>query len=78
MYRLLCLCLCLWIGALSCADIVKVQKPATGILPELKIVNDSSGKALRISKLAVNVRVTGNVATTTFDITFYNDLDRQL
>ncbi|WP_165917279.1 VIT domain-containing protein [Flaviaesturariibacter aridisoli] len=76
MYRLLCLCL--WIGALSCADIVKVQKPATSALPQLKIVSDSSGKALRISKLAVNVRVTGNVATTTFDITFCNDQDRQL
>lgn len=78
MYRLLCLCLCLALGAPSCVNVAKVHRPATGALPLLRIANDSSGAALELRQLRVDVQVTGNIATTTFDLTFYNDRNQVL
>jgi tetratricopeptide (TPR) repeat protein len=78
MYRLLFFCICIWISTPSCVDIAKIQKPKTSAIPVLRIANDSTGKTLQIHKLVISVQVTGNIATTTFDITFYNSLDKQL
>ena len=39
---------------------------------------DTGSSPMRISKLKLNVEVTGNIATTVMDITFYNDLNRVL
>lgn len=48
--------------------------------PELKVKDPQSGKKseLRVSTLNVDVKVSGNFATTTFDMLFYNETDRVL
>jgi hypothetical protein len=40
--------------------------------------NDKSSSPLSIKKIKLDVKVVGNIATTTMDITFYNDLNRVL
>ncbi len=40
--------------------------------------NDEASSPLRISKIKMDVKVVGNIATTLMDITFYNDLNRVL
>ena len=40
--------------------------------------SDSASIPMRISNLKLNVKVVGNIATTTMDITFYNNLPRLL
>ncbi|MGC4102569.1 VIT domain-containing protein [Ferruginibacter sp.] len=41
-------------------------------------MNDSTVKMLEIDRLAIDIKVTGNIATTTFDINYYNSTDRVL
>jgi tetratricopeptide (TPR) repeat protein len=62
----------------SCVRKVTAQKAATTAIPVLKILNDTSITALQISKLSINITVTGNIATTTFDISYYNNTDKVL
>ena len=64
----------------SCSHVKQVQqreKLPTAI-PTLRIQGDTTAKALKISSLSVDVTVAANIATTTFDITFYNPNDRIL
>jgi hypothetical protein len=69
MIRLLFLCLCLLYTLPSCVEKAKANAHFTSAIPVLKTADNT---ALKISKLAVEVNVTGNIATTTFDISFYN------
>ena len=63
----------------TCAQVAKIQKTsAKNAIPVLKVISDTSTFELKISKLIINVEVTGNIATTTFDVSFYNSLDRIL
>jgi hypothetical protein len=48
------------------------------LLPTLSVETDSGKTALQIQKLDIRVAVTGNIASTTYDITFYNPFDRVL
>ncbi|MGB5988392.1 MAG: VIT domain-containing protein [Marinifilaceae bacterium] len=47
-------------------------------IPVLSVNNNDKKESLSISTLHVNVDVVGNIATTTYDITFYNPINRQL
>jgi hypothetical protein len=40
--------------------------------------NDSASIPMRVSKINLDVKVVGNIATTVMDITFYNNLSRVL
>ncbi|HEV7780551.1 MAG TPA: VIT domain-containing protein [Chitinophagaceae bacterium] len=64
----------------SCAQVKKVQMPETlpSAIPALRILNDTTASAIKISKLDVDISVAANIATTTFDITFFNPNDRIL
>ncbi len=44
----------------------------------LQTRGQNSLKPLKLSRLAIDVKVTGNLATTTMDLTFFNPNDRQL
>lgn len=56
----------------------QIQTSLPNAIPALHVVADTTRFDLKITKLAVDVRVVGNIATTTFDLTFYNGLDRVL
>ncbi len=45
--------------------------------PKLRIVNETKAN-ISLSKLKIDVKVTGNLATTTMDLTYFNPTDRQL
>ncbi len=65
---------------LGLADLAKAQTGRTAI-PVLEITNGGSAggaSSLKLSKLSVDVVVIGNIATTTFDMTFYNPLNKVL
>ncbi len=47
-------------------------------IPTLRVQNSEKKQELEISQLTVSVTVVGNVATTTFDVVFYNPLSRNL
>lgn len=49
--------------------------PVVSALPVLKVMGDTSMLPLQIAKLTVDIKLTGNIATTIFDITYYNDTD---
>lgn len=70
------LALCL---ALSCAQIKQVHQPRQlpSIIPALHIT-DTTASALKMASLSVDVVVAANIATTTFDISYYNPNDRIL
>ena len=64
----------------SCSQVKKVQhreKLPTAI-PLLRIQNDTTATAMKISALSIDVMVAANIATTTFDIIFYNPNNRIL
>lgn len=71
------LALCL---ALSCAQVQKTykRKDLPTAIPVLHITNDTTATALSIHSLSVDVVTAANIATTTFDISFYNPNDRIL
>lgn len=63
----------------SCKQTNRIQQSLPSAIPVLKVKTDTGvALNLQISKLLVDVQVTGNVATTVFDITFTNPLDRVL
>lgn len=64
----------------SCAQVKKAQQnePLPSAIPAMRILNDSAATAMNISSLHINVEVAANIATTTFDIVFYNPNDRIL
>lgn len=47
-------------------------------IPELRITNDTTAKALSLSVLHIDVKVAANIASTTFDMVFDNPNDRIL
>jgi TonB-dependent SusC/RagA subfamily outer membrane receptor len=47
-------------------------------LPQLTVQADSQKTNLQVSKLDIQISVTGNIASTVYDITFYNPFDRIL
>lgn len=76
MFRLLCICAAL---ALSCSQLHKTQnRPLTSAIPLLHANADTGKLDLEIEQLSVTVSVTGNRATTTFDLIFHNPLNRVL
>jgi len=62
----------------SCTEATAAKTETATAIPLLKVTNDTSHTNLRIDKLHIDVKVTGNIATTTFDIDFYNPLDKIL
>jgi len=64
----------------SCAQVKKVQQqePLPTAIPTLRILHDTAASAIRISSLHIEVKVTANIATTTFDMEFYNPNNRML
>ncbi|MGQ0739714.1 MAG: VIT domain-containing protein [Bacteroidota bacterium] len=65
---------------ISCAQVKNSQqfRAVPTSMPVLNIVNDTTAAALTIQSLAVDIQVAANIATTTFDIIFYNPNDRVL
>lgn len=79
MIRLLILCLGLLYAMPSCVEVSAARpEKRMSAIPALKIMTDTGTSALQISKLHIDVAVTGNIATTTFDITFYNPASKIL
>lgn len=78
MIRLLFLGLCLLYTMPSCVEVATARPQIVSAIPALSVTNDTTITALQISKLYINVAVTGNIATTTFDISFYNPADKIL
>src|SRR5687767_57861 len=65
--------------ATACHQSKKVQRTAQGNLPTISFQTDSGEKkSLMISSLVVDVTIVGNIAITTFDITYHNPFDRVL
>jgi hypothetical protein len=66
----------------SCAEVNRVHqhKKLPSAIPSLTITNlpDTTVGAMKISSLSIDVVVAANIATTTFDITFYNPNSRVL
>jgi hypothetical protein len=73
-----CLIGCLLI--FSCVQVKKVQQreKLPSAIPVLHIINDTTAAAVKISSLSIDVTVAANIATTTFDIIFYNPNNRIL
>src|SRR5258705_4731487 len=65
---------------ISCAEVKKTHQisPMPSAIPRLNIINDTSASALKISALDINTVVAANIATTSFDLRFYNPNDRIL
>ncbi len=59
-----------------CCNMANAQQAQ--LLPSLIVENDSTKTSLQIAKLNISIEVTGNVASTLYDITFYNPFDRVL
>jgi hypothetical protein len=73
-------CLVTLFTALSCAEVKKVHqfRPLPSAIPQLHITGDTTATALKISMLDIKTVVAANIATTTFDISFYNPNDKIL
>ena len=78
MIRIITLCFSLLYSMPSCVNKASAQLPITSAIPVLKVLVDSNMVALQIAKLDVSIKVTGNIATTIFDITYYNAADKVL
>ncbi len=77
MLRFTTLCL-LAFFAVSCSQVATIQTQNKSALPSLLVSGDTSKTALHLSALNIQVTMAGNIATTTFDLTFYNPFDRVL
>jgi hypothetical protein len=73
-YLLLLLVICI----LTNNSIPAQQAPVPNAIPTLSVETGSGKTALTIHKLDIRVSVTGNIANTVYDITFYNPFDRVL
>ncbi len=64
----------------SCAQVRNTQhyEPLPTAIPVLRVMNDTSATAIKISSLHIEVDVAANIATTTFDIVFHNPNSRIL
>lgn len=64
----------------SCAQVKKTTQRSTesNAMPLLRVANDSTAKDITVSSMVVDVSVAANIATTTFDMEFYNPNDRIL
>jgi len=63
----------------STAVLVAQDDPAwISPFPAVMVKEDTASKPMRMSGLQVSVEVIGNIARTTLDMRFYNDLDRVL
>lgn len=64
----------------SCAQVKNTQhrEPLPSAIPVLRVLNDTSATAIKISSLHIEVEVAANMATTTFDIVFHNPNSRIL
>ena len=61
----------------QCSHIKQTQTITTNnAIPSLHVTTDSGKKDLKISNLKVEVKVVGNIATTIFELTFFNSLNR--
>jgi tetratricopeptide (TPR) repeat protein len=78
MLRIISLCLCLLYSMPSCVKKASAQSPIVSAIPVLKVLVDTNWVTLQIAKLDVDIKVTGNIATTIFDITYYNAADKVL
>jgi hypothetical protein len=78
MIRILTLCFFLLYSMPSCVNKASAQLPTVSAIPVLKVLGDTGTVALQIAKLHVDIKVTGNIATTIFDITYYNNTDKVL
>ena len=78
MFRILLLSFCLMYSMPSCVKKASAQLPIVSAIPALKVLSDTGNIALQIAKLNIEIRVTGNIATTIFDITYYNNTDEVL
>jgi len=65
---------------LSCSQVKQVSKhkDLPNAIPVLRITNDTSASAIKVSALDVDIKIAANIAITTFDIIFYNPNDRIL
>ena len=48
------------------------------ISPNLEYGEEKDKKSMKIQKAEIDVKIVGSLATTTIDLTFYNELDRTL
>ncbi|MES2773298.1 MAG: VIT domain-containing protein [Bacteroidota bacterium] len=78
MIRLFFLSLCLIYTMPSCVEVSAAKPEFLSAIPVLMVKTDTASRALQISKLNIDLKVTGNIATTTFDISFYNPADKIL
>jgi len=57
---------------------VLISQVSLAQVPNLSVSSNKQSEPLRITKLDINIEVVGNVATTTFDMVFYNPNARDL
>lgn len=64
----------------SCAQVKKAHRypQVSSAIPALRITNDTTATAPKLSSLSIDVTIAANIATTTFDISFYNPNNRVL
>jgi len=58
--------------------LLAISQASLAQVPSLSIHRQTGEESLDISQLDVNVEIVGNIATTTFDIVFYNPFNRVL
>jgi tetratricopeptide (TPR) repeat protein len=55
-----------------------ICQAASGQLPSLSVKHSDTLQQIEMTRMNVDVTVTGNIAVTTFDMTFYNPFERDL
>ncbi len=80
MIRTAALCVVVFGMAISCAEVKKTHqfRPLPSAIPAIRITNDTTATALKISMLDIKTEVAANIATTIFEVHFYNPNDRIL
>ncbi|PRY99933.1 uncharacterized protein DUF2135 [Marinilabilia salmonicolor] len=58
--------------------IIAISQLGLAQVPTLSVHRESGSESLEISELNINVEILGNIATTTFDIVFFNPYNRIL
>jgi tetratricopeptide (TPR) repeat protein len=78
MSRIFLFAFLLVLAACSQVKIVQTPPPIRTAIPQLRISGDSSLTQLAISSLGITINVTGNIAITTYEVSFFNPLGRDL
>ncbi|MEO7310437.1 MAG: VIT domain-containing protein [Chitinophagaceae bacterium] len=79
MLRLVFSCLFLAYAMPSCVEVSAARPDIESAIPMLTVKPDNGSPGnLQISQLHIDIQLTGNIATTTFDISFYNPSDKIL